>query len=191
LSSKKPLHRGRTKKFNTFILEPGQTLSEFVKLKKQWDSKLKASGFSDIEFVTRDGQASPFFNGYSSQTLANQYDWSKEEYYRRAGLFLHHANWKELYPSIERHINKYIWTLWCDGKSFSELSQILEARRKRLEKKRFNANKLYKTKKKRKVRLQKARHLPDSTSVFWIHTRFKQIEAEFFKWIKENAEILD
>lgn len=191
MSDKKPLHRGRTKKFNTFILEPGQTLSEYNKLKKQWDNKLRASGFSDIEFVSRTGQVSSFFHGYSSQTLANQYDWSKEEYYRRCGLFLHHANWKALFSFQDRHINKFIWELHTDGQSFAELSIALEKRAQAWQHRRLIEAKLYKKRYKRDKPVQKNRRGSDSTSIFWVHTRFKQIEEVFFQWIKDNAAILD
>lgn len=168
-----------------FILEKGQTLAEYNKLRKLWDKKLSAAGHDDIEFVDGTGQVSRYFQGYSSQGLASAYDWSIEEYYRRASLFLHHAPWLKLYPTVHHYTYKFIWSLWCEGLTYLEISVRLKKRQRKLRLKQAAARRRGDIKRK----LRKLSTV--GVSVFWVFNNIKLIEEQMHEWIRQNAEILD
>ena len=186
LIDKRPLRgRSSTSKTIEFILEKDQTLSDYLKLKKQWDKKLHASGFHDIEFVKQNGVVSHLFHGYSSTGLGKAYDWSVEEYYRRAGLFLYHANWRLLYPKLTQHIYKFIWQLWTEGHGYVFITAELKKKHKELKQRRK-----YRRRKAGKP-IEKRRDSLEGCSLYWVHTKIKEIEQAMLQWIRDNPSILD
>lgn len=108
------------------------------KLIKDWDRKLKESGFNDIEERDTDRLKSWAGNvalnneicdrsrktdykhkyGYTSLTWKE----SQEEYYRIAGQCLHEAEFKS-----EKH--KIIWQLHCEGLTNKEIADKINAKK--------------------------------------------------------------
>jgi len=103
---------------------------EFNALKKKWYQKLRDEGFKDIE-TEKHGLLKTF----DSTVFSSRYDpttfESKETYYRLCGIFLHHHK-------FETRLDKAIWELHTNGKSFRESANIL--------KKRFHRQKINKDK---------------------------------------------
>lgn len=173
--AKKRLHSRRPRKPQVeFILEPGQSLNEFNKLKRIWDKKLKQAGHADIEFISQTGRTSRYFQGYNSQTIGANFSEQTLEYFRRCGLFLHHANFKELFSWRDRAMNYWLWTLWCDGLNHQEITDRLAIKARQLERRRV------------KPRLNK-----QSKSIYWVHGRIKAIEAIMFTWFESNKAVLE
>lgn len=119
----------------------------FQRLKKEWDEKLRASGFVDIENnhhknpLLHKWHDSLFRIQYSSESFA-----AKQEYYRRATVFLHHfpfhtqkAITKKHDKScsskrgcvfwcprwIEIYLDKKIWSLHADGLPLREIATVI------------------------------------------------------------------
>ena len=104
-----------------------QNLKQLI---KDWDKKLKAAGFNDIEerdsdrlkswagsvsFSEKKNKKNHFNYGYTSLTWKE----SQGEYYRVAGQILHETEFKN-----ERH--RRIWELHCEGLSGSEIAEKLK-----------------------------------------------------------------
>lgn len=93
---------------------------EWIRIRKEWDTKLKNSGHNDIEQYSANctGHFSPFFyktagsksRSGSARTEAVQYRPETAEYYRRLGLFFHHAPLRDLFRNKgTRRTNFYIF----------------------------------------------------------------------------------
>lgn len=104
-----------------------QSLKQLI---KDWDERLKAAGFNDIEdretdrlkswagnisFSEKANKQSHFNYGYTSLTWKE----SQGEYYRIASQILHEAEFKN-----ERQ--RTIWELHCEGLSGSEIAKKLK-----------------------------------------------------------------
>lgn len=173
--AKRRLHSRKTKRpLVEFILEPGQSLTEFNKLKKLWDRKLKQAGHVEIEHISATGRTSRYFQGYNSQTIGANYSEATAEYFRRCGLYLHHANWPKLYPTRARYTLKWMWELWCKGLKHQEITDLLAVRV---------------LKQARRSRKKDAEVAP--ASIYWVHTRIKELEQDMFDWFKKHPSYLD
>lgn len=109
-----------------------QTAHSLQQLVKDWDNRLKKSGFKDIEDrktgllkksggdmvcdpVTFDRQGFQVYDkGYSSTTWKD----SQAEYFRLAGHALHEREFKTIRQRV-------IWQLHSEGLSFQEISEVL------------------------------------------------------------------
>lgn len=112
-----------------FLLEPGMTVREYYKLKKAWDAKLTASGFTDIEHISPTGQISPFFRDYPTFALSQRFDQSTLDYYLLARVFLDRTDFTKLAPRYSLgKLYHFIWSLHCEG---AELRVIELAVKKR------------------------------------------------------------
>lgn len=100
-----------------------QTLAE---LKQVWYQKLADSGFEDIEDKKNNLESwtvSRFLterNNGKDLLEVQQYNSSKEAYYRIAGHFLHDHK-------FESHKEKLIWGYHCEGISYREIVNILSS----------------------------------------------------------------
>ena len=77
-------------------------------LLKEWDFKLKESGFDDLEGSLTNTSNSCFSDGRMSTARRLEYYSDSEEYYRSAGIFLHH------YPFASPR-DKWVWRLHSEG----------------------------------------------------------------------------
>lgn len=111
--------------------KPNKQLNRLI---KEWDEKLKASGFNDIEdrkrdtlkswsgtswlITTTNGVVKPSAKktNYGYTTLA--WKESQAEYYRLAAQCLHEAEFKTTQQRL-------IWQLHSEGLSYAEISPIL------------------------------------------------------------------
>lgn len=102
---------------------------DFKKLQREWDAKLKASGFEDIE-QRHDGNLKTWAsarvfkekrNGEYYENKAVYYQ-SVEEYYRLAGQFLHTYK-------FDSDKERLIWEKHADGMSMNEITAYMKKRR--------------------------------------------------------------
>jgi hypothetical protein len=151
-------------------LPPNVPLKEYQKLKKKWDKILEAAGHDEIEQFSTNctGHFSPFFikskhnrslSG-SSATVARTYKPDTEEYYRRLGLFYHHANFHNLFRGKSR-LYKRLVMLLKDGATYQNLVDYIKSER---------APKSIRAKK----------------SIFWAHYHVKILEAKMAEWFIET-----
>lgn len=98
----------------------------FKKLQKKWYDKLKKEGFKDIE--QSDGNLKEWASSrlltpghMPSRTLWND---SVEQYFRLAGFFLNDYEFKS-------ELEKYIWSLHCDGRSIKDIVKVITSKKKR------------------------------------------------------------
>lgn len=95
---------------------------EFKKLKKEWDQKLKESGFEDIEF---DENHLRKHDDYMFRNRLAKYGptffEAKQQYYRLAGQFLENHK-------FEDSDEKLIWQLHSDGVSGRDIVKELKKR---------------------------------------------------------------
>src|ERR1700677_4499612 len=94
--------------------------NEYEKLKKVWYTKLKESGFHDIE--TKDdnlsgGTTNWRFNSKFTSRYSHQ---SKQEYYYQANQFLSRFN-------FDSELHKSIWAYHVEGLSIAEIVKILKS----------------------------------------------------------------
>jgi hypothetical protein len=93
---------------------------DFKKLKEKWYSKLKSSGFNDIE---QDENHLKEWDSFAFTSRYNKHLFnSKETYYRYASQFLHDYN----FPDKRQQV---IWELHSSGKTITQISQELKKRR--------------------------------------------------------------
>lgn len=124
----KAIHGLRSEKLNSagrqgigYYIPPTMDRNEWIKLRKLWNKKLQETNFDDIEQYSHDcsGHFSPFFvktkhnNSIwgSSASAARQYSSETAEYYRRVGLFLHHADLWALFGRGKGGRRHY-WLVW-------------------------------------------------------------------------------
>lgn len=92
---------------------------EFKDLQSKWYSKLKKSGFDDIEV----GEKRLRFVGSSWHSEYRRYNKdkieAKENYYRLAGQFTYDNVFKD-------ELEKHIWRLHAEGFSIREIAKILK-----------------------------------------------------------------
>lgn len=77
-------------------------------LLKEWDLKLKASGFVDLEGSLTNTSTACFSDGRVSTARRLEYYQDSEEYFRVAGLFLHHY-------AFSSPRDKWVWRLHSEG----------------------------------------------------------------------------
>lgn len=108
---------------------PPKNNKEFNTLQKEWYSKLKDSGFEDIEQNELDLKlwSSHFFKVRHNATLFS----AKEEYYRMAGHFLYD------YTFSNEH-EKQIWALHSTGVSIRGIVDQLKAKKIKTDTKKVN-----------------------------------------------------
>lgn len=87
------------------------TPDEFHALQKEWDKKLKASGFEDIEPLNDNGSRNTPFLKQHSIRFAERYNPGTEEYYRLAGQYLHDPVEAETLTEFER----WLWEAHAEG----------------------------------------------------------------------------
>jgi hypothetical protein len=85
-------------------------------LLKEWDARLKLSGFEDAEGGMVNGNNSCFSDGRMSTARRMEYFLDSEEYFRLAGLFFHHHK-------FESPRDKYVWRLHSEGFSTRAISK--------------------------------------------------------------------
>ncbi len=112
-----------------FILQPGQSKEQYNALKAKWDAKLRANGFRDIETVNEAGQTSFYLQDSTLNRIAASYSPETEEYYRRAGLFLHHYDWTLIADRINPPMGRFIWAHFAHGYSLRETAAQFIPRR--------------------------------------------------------------
>ena len=93
-----------------------QTTKEFQELQKEWDRRLKESGFEDIE--QRSGHLKKWSIKFTLDAEIKMK--AKEEYYRMAGHFLHEYKFAN---AVERRI----WELHCQGEGKLRIVKALRA----------------------------------------------------------------
>ncbi len=106
--------------------------NDFKNLKKEWDLKLAASGFEDIE--ANDGQLKTWNRlRFTTQFFqrGTQFFEAKAEYYRIAGQFLYDHKFKNARE-------KLIWTLHAEGLSLREIAARIKATGVRINKDAIN-----------------------------------------------------
>lgn len=162
-------------------LEPselGISRAEFKKLYNQWEEKLKASGFDDIEYrsPTHTGHFTPFFrvNG-STATFMRMYDSSTEEYYRLTRHFDSymnevvdggaHTRWsKAFYGHTLQY--KTLWYLHIEGVPYRAVARAFSGKPDKWVKGLTPVH----------------ASLIQSRSVFWAHNHTAKIMDLFWQW---------
>lgn len=153
-----------------FLLEPGQTNREYHKLKTAWDLKLSATGFVDIEHVSKSGKVSPFFSDYPTYALGTKYSEATLDYFLLAATFRDRFNFKSFAPSRQNKVYKFMWTLHAEGLGYQEISTALVKRTKRM------GNK-------KRMHYGKPNH---GLSIYFVHTALKKMEIEFLRYVRET-----
>ena len=108
-------------------------------LRRQWERRLKASGFVDIEWRNRGGEPGPYLRGpnWHASTQTHHPDYAGkgahrgavarqahvQEYYRLAGWWLHDADW-----SAEPPWASAAWELVAQGRYATEVHRTLRRR---------------------------------------------------------------
>jgi hypothetical protein len=87
-------------------------------LTREWYAKLKASGFEDIE--TGDEHSGLLKTDKRIEEGRGEEYAASAEYYRRAGVFLHHREWAD---DRERRI----WELHSEGMGMNEIARTAKA----------------------------------------------------------------
>lgn len=150
------------------------TLKEFQKLKRKWDKILQDDGHDEIEQFSTNctGHFSPFFikskHGRSlsgsAATVARIYKADTEEYYRRLGLFYHHANFHNVFRGRAR-LYKRICKLLSEGATYQMLVDYIGSH-----------------KAPKSIRAKK--------SIFWAHYHVKHLEERMSEWFN-TTNLLD
>lgn len=108
-----------------------QPLKNFKKLQDKWYSKLKKSGFTDLEDSKQRIKRDPVTYTFNSSAYIDKnvgYDQiklhqeSKEEYFRQAGQFYHDY-------AFESDLDKLVWQYHSEGYTMGEVASILKARK--------------------------------------------------------------
>lgn len=157
-----------------YYLPPGMSPQEWRKLKKKWDKKLLSTGHDEIEQFSNDctGHFSPFFTktkhgkslSGSSATVARIYKPDTEEYYRRLGLFYHHANFHNVFRGKSR-LYKRITKMLADGATYQQLVNWL--------------------------RTDAPPSLRARKSIFWAFYHVKYLEKKMKEWFSKHPDFLD
>lgn len=82
---------------------------------REWDRKLKASGFTDVEVVG--GRRSEIYLQGSLRYIAGQYNTATDEYFTRCRTSAVHGqftNWLE----------QDVWTMYSEGKSYRDIVKL-------------------------------------------------------------------
>ncbi len=160
--------------------------SDFAKLKKKWDEKLKKSGFQDIEFWQSDGQASPFFVGKekSASHTAAIIDHQKAEYYRLVGIFIERADWSNFkFKACSWKMAKRIYTLWGEGLTGIQIANKLgKVAMTQYKKFLLARRKLRKSPNRYKLRRSGA------LKKKWFERRVREIDAYMYSWHRFNRD---
>lgn len=100
---------------------------QFKELESRWYSKLKQSGFKDIERSDRVGKAAGLLVTGPLENILHSYDVNqfniKEEYYRLAGQFLHEHK-------FDSKFEKTIWETHSQGISIENIIKALKLKGK-------------------------------------------------------------
>jgi hypothetical protein len=109
-----------------YTLAPGQSPEQYKALETKWYSKIRAKGFSDIEWLDKRGFPSRFSRDYSLTRLRQVYNEPTLEYFRRASIFLHDFTWgnKDL-RGLSPTMGRYIWAHYCAGYTLREITKVL------------------------------------------------------------------
>lgn len=104
------------KKKSNIYLEPGMTETEYKAIQKEWYSKLKQSGFEDIESFDSKGVPNDLMKtdvriDYSKDPSINQ---ARQDYYRFASQFVYDNVWESVF-------DKTVWDLHSEGKTEREI----------------------------------------------------------------------
>lgn len=95
----------------------------FRKLQEEWDKKLKADGFDDIEPLNENGSRNtPYLKNHSIR-IFNRYNASRADYYRLAGQFAEDTTSPiamALTPS-----QRLAWRMHADGQPLSRIREAL------------------------------------------------------------------
>jgi hypothetical protein len=149
-------------------------LREWHRIVKLWNKRLASSGFNDIEQFSPDcsGRFSAMFykdpqsrsiTG-SGASVTRRYNFASAEFYRRLGVFVHHAPLRKLFKGeVWRY--KGLLKLWASGATSQEITEWLNRHKSPT------------------VQLQR--------SIYWVHYRLKELEVIVNKWWNENEEWLD
>ena len=89
---------------------------EFRKLQDQWYSRLKQSGFNDIECDKAGLQDSRYLKRHNG-TIKRLYCEATEEHYRRCRIHLHHH-------SFRIKSDKVLFDWYTDGKSYRQIVDL-------------------------------------------------------------------
>jgi hypothetical protein len=165
--------------------EFGLSRKDFQKIYTEWETKLKASGFNDIEYrsASHTGHFTPFFrsNG-STATFQALYDPAKAEYYLLATHFdawMHeklgnHTRWGRAFRGSSA-VYKQLWYLHIEGVPYRAVAKIFSG----IPTKYANGLKPI------------AKGLVQSRSVFWAHTHTDLVLDLFWMWARDQGYNLD
>lgn len=152
----------------------GMNAEEWADLRRTWEAKLQKSNFPDIEQFSHDfsGHFSPFFTktdqiksrSGSSATEASQYRPDVAEFYRRVGIFRHHADLLTIFKH-QAYLYTFILEMLSDGTTYQEMVNWL--------------------------RKKAPRPLKATKSIYWAFYHVKNIEEAMKKWFKDNPDMCD
>lgn len=109
-----------------YTLAPDQSLAQYKALETKWYSKIRAKGFSDIEWLDKRGFPSRFSRDYSLTRLRQVYDESTLEHFRRASIFLHDYSWAAgSLGDMNPILGRFIWAHYCAGYTLRETVRAL------------------------------------------------------------------
>ena len=117
--AKKRKYKGDLQTLQHFLRTTGTDYQEFLRLNEKFYKKLKAQGFSDIEYYnpsTGIGQNEPYIKTgrHSSYLYAHR---ANEEFYRRARAFLHHH-------TFDNKLDEILWGYFSEGISFRKMVKL-------------------------------------------------------------------
>lgn len=119
-----------------WLLEPGMTNGEYYKLLKTWNNKIAASGHVEIEYVSKYGKVSEFFQGPTqSGAIRQNFQQSTLDFFCLARTFLHKTDWRSVAPRYHDGVYKLIWDMYSDGREFREIERALKFRAKEFKRK--------------------------------------------------------
>ena len=152
------------------ITEPGQSVSEYMALYRIWEAKLKATGFSSIESISDYGASFPLIKGKSPRELETGFHQGLEEYYRLAGLFAHHFDFKKLNRQLYWRQLKYFWVRHAEGMTLKEIHESFATGHPPL--------------------VRKYKHKPSvAPSVFYIHQAINNVLLPAFNaWVARQGD---
>lgn len=176
-SPKQPTKKSRNSSNQTKSSSKPVSKADYLTLRRHYDRLLAAEGFKDLEFMKSDGTISPYFTHKATASLRLTWTAGKEEYWRNAGLFLHHYDWTTV-PKLSPAMARYVWYCWTEGLTYEQIpltwtgAIAAPVHKGRLPLKRF-----------RKAR----RRTTESPSVFWIHTVLNDILGPVFEeWLVQQ-----
>jgi hypothetical protein len=167
--------------------ELGMSRAEFKKLYSEWETKLKESGFNDIEYrsPSHTGHFTPFFrsNG-STATFMRMYDPAKEEYYslcRDFDSYMYEvpegsrvSRWTLAFPGKSKTY-KLLWYYHIEGVPYRGVAAAFSN----------TPNKYLRNLKK------VPKHLIRARSEFWTHDHTHKILDLFWAWAKVHKGFED